>query len=72
MAEEQQQEKLDLIKTHDQAAHHVRIAEKLLRLIDHLSHGPASCDHKLIHSYAQNALAHVQAARRLLGDESKI
>jgi hypothetical protein len=43
-------------------------SEEALRLIEQLSYGPNSCDHKLVHSYSLQAIAHVQVARKLLGD----
>ena len=52
----------------DQVRHpvldHLRVAEKMLRLIEHLAVGPNSCDHRLVGSYALQALSHVQAAQR--------
>jgi hypothetical protein len=55
----------------DKAAHdaldRLRVVEQYLRRIAQLSHGPNSCDHKLVASYTMNALSHLQAARRRLG-----
>jgi len=51
------------------ALDHLRVVEKMLRLIEHLSHGPASCDHELVQSYALQAIAHVQAARHILAEK---
>ena len=49
-----------------EADDHLRLVEKMLRLIEHLGHGPNSCDHELVRSYAVQALGRVQAARREL------
>jgi hypothetical protein len=51
-------------KTKNDLAHHLRVVEKALLMIDQLAHGPNSCDHKLVHQYAINALTHMQVARR--------
>lgn len=41
----------------------------MLRLIEQLSHGPASCDHRLVRNYALYALSRVQAAERVIDVE---
>jgi len=46
---------------------HLRVVEQKLRLIEHLAHGPNSCDHELVKSYALQALTHLQVARDVLG-----
>jgi hypothetical protein len=48
---------------------HMKEAERTLRLIEQLSHGPASCDHRLIQSYALYALSRIQAAERTINAE---
>ena len=48
------------------ALDHLRVVEKQLRLIEHLAHGAASCDHELVRSYAINALTHLQVAMERL------
>lgn len=47
---------------------HLRVMEKMLRLIEQLSRGPASCDHRLVHGYALQALSHLQVAEARLQD----
>jgi hypothetical protein len=51
---------------------HLRITEKALRSIEHLAHGPASCEHQLVQQYALEAMARLQAARRLIKDPTRI
>jgi hypothetical protein len=51
------------------ALEHIREVERTLRLIEQLSHGPASCDHRLIQNYALYALARIQAAERTVNAE---
>jgi hypothetical protein len=62
----------DQQKINSDLADHLRIAEKCLRSIEHLAHGPNSCDHKMVQQYALQALGRVQAARHRLGDETKV
>jgi len=50
---------------------HLRVAEKLLRLIEQLSQKPNSCDHTLVHSYSLQSMGHLQAAQRLLTPETQ-
>jgi hypothetical protein len=49
---------------------HLRVTEKMLRLIEQLSHGAASCDHRLVQSYALQALSRLQAAEQILNERS--
>jgi hypothetical protein len=51
------------------ALEHLREVERMLRLIEQLSHGPASCDHRLVKNYALYALARVQAAEHVIKTE---
>lgn len=51
------------------ALEHVKEVERMLRLIEQLSHGPASCDHRLVRNYALYALSRVQAAERVIDVE---
>ena len=53
------------------ALDHLRVADKMLRLIHQLSHGPASCDHRLIGNYALQALSHLQAAETVLSERKQ-
>ena len=45
---------------------HLRVTEKLLRLIEQLARGPHSCDYRLVGSYALHGLSRSQTARRNL------
>lgn len=50
---------------------HLRVAEKMIRLVEQLAHGPNSCDHRLVHSYSLQAMGHLQAAQRMLNKTDK-
>jgi hypothetical protein len=50
---------------------HLRVTDKMLRLIHHLSYGPASCDPQLIGAYVAQAMSHLQAAERLLNERKQ-
>ena len=51
------------------ALEHLKEVERMLRLIEQLSHGPASCDHRLVRNYSLYALARVQAAGHVINAE---
>ncbi|HZN64046.1 MAG TPA: hypothetical protein VFB66_02010 [Tepidisphaeraceae bacterium] len=51
------------------AIEHIKEVERMLRLIEQLSHGPASCDHRLVKNYSLYALARIQAAERVINAE---
>ena len=51
---------------------HLRVTDKMLRLIHQLSHGPASCDPHLVGRYAVSAMSHLQAAERLLNERKQV
>ena len=53
----------------DRALDHIKEVERTLRLIEQLSRGPASCDHRLIHNYILYALARIQAAEGTVNAE---